>query len=39
MFEHLYRFHSRRVYALCLRMAGNTTEAEDLTQKVFLLLL
>src|ERR1700691_768320 len=39
MFEHLYRLHSRRVYALCLRMAGNTTEAEDLTQEVFLLLL
>ena len=39
MFEHLYRLHSRRVYALCLRIAGNTTEAEDLTQEVFLLLL
>jgi RNA polymerase sigma-70 factor, ECF subfamily len=39
MFEHLYRLHSRRVYALCLRTAGNTTEAEDLTQEVFLLLL
>jgi RNA polymerase sigma-70 factor (ECF subfamily) len=39
MFEHLYRLHSRRVYALCLRIAGNITEAEDLTQEVFLLLL
>jgi RNA polymerase sigma-70 factor (ECF subfamily) len=39
MFEHLYRLHSRRVYALCLRIAGNMTEAEDLTQEVFLLLL
>jgi RNA polymerase sigma-70 factor (ECF subfamily) len=35
-FERLYRLHSRKVYALCLRMAGNPTEAEDLTQDVFL---
>lgn len=35
-FEQLYRLHSRRVYALCLRMAGNPTQAEDLTQDVFL---
>lgn len=39
VFEFLYRLHSRRVYAVCLRMVGNTTEAEDLTQKAFLLLL
>jgi RNA polymerase sigma-70 factor, ECF subfamily len=39
MFEHLYRLHGRRVYALCLRITGNMTEAEDLTQEVFLLLL
>lgn len=38
-FEYLYRYHSRRVYALCLRMVGNTAEAEDLTQEAFLLLL
>ena len=38
MFESLYRMHSRRVYALCLRMVGNTTDAEDLTQETFLLL-
>jgi RNA polymerase sigma-70 factor (ECF subfamily) len=38
-FEYLYRLHSRRVYAMCLRMLGNTTEAEDLTQEAFLLLL
>jgi RNA polymerase sigma-70 factor (ECF subfamily) len=37
--EYLYRSHSRRVYAVCLRMVGNTTEAEDLTQETFLLLL
>ena len=36
-FETLYRQHSRRVYALCLRMAGNVTEAEDLTQDSFLM--
>ncbi len=35
-FERIYRLHSRRVYALCLRMVGNTAEAEDLTQEVFL---
>jgi len=39
VFEYLYRLHSRRVYALCLRMVGNTAEAEDLTQEAFLLLL
>ena len=37
MFEGLYRLHSRRVYALCLRMVKDTTEAEDLTQETFLL--
>ena len=35
-FEHLYRSHSRRVYSLCLRMIGNTAEAEELTQEAFL---
>lgn len=35
-FEQLYKSHSRRVYALCLRMVGNPTEAEDLTQDAFL---
>jgi RNA polymerase sigma-70 factor (ECF subfamily) len=39
VFEYLYRLHSRRVYALCLRMVGITAEAEDLTQEAFLLLL
>jgi RNA polymerase sigma-70 factor, ECF subfamily len=34
-FEELYRRHMRRVYALCLRMTGDATEAEDLTQEVF----
>ena len=35
-FERIYRLHSRRVYALCLRMVGNSAEAEDLTQEAFL---
>jgi RNA polymerase sigma-70 factor, ECF subfamily len=35
-FERIYRLHSRKVYSLCLRMAGDTSEAEDLTQEVFL---
>jgi RNA polymerase sigma-70 factor, ECF subfamily len=37
-FEYLYRVHARRVYAVCLRMIGDPTEAEDLAQEVFLLL-
>ncbi len=35
-FERLYEQHHRRVYSLCLRMLGNSTHAEDLTQEVFL---
>jgi RNA polymerase sigma-70 factor (ECF subfamily) len=35
-FERIYRMHNRKVHALCLRMAGNPAEAEDLTQDVFL---
>src|SRR4029077_4242569 len=35
-FELLYGLHKRRVYSLCLRMTGNTAEAEDLTQEAFL---
>jgi RNA polymerase sigma-70 factor (ECF subfamily) len=34
-FEVLYQRHHRRVYSLCLRMVANSTEAEDLTQDVF----
>src|ERR1700730_5101218 len=34
-FEEIFRLHHRRVYSLCLRMLGNSTEAEDLTQDVF----
>jgi RNA polymerase sigma-70 factor (ECF subfamily) len=35
-FEMLYQRHHRRVYSLCLRMTNNQTEAEDLTQEVFI---
>ena len=35
-FEELYRRHNRRVYAICLRMTQNQSEAEDLTQEVFI---
>src|SRR5213592_3477347 len=35
-FEFLYRLHSRRVYALCLRMVNNPSDAEDLMQEAFL---
>ena len=34
-FERLYQQHNRRVFSICLRMLGNPTEAEDLTQDVF----
>jgi RNA polymerase sigma-70 factor (ECF subfamily) len=35
-FSVLFETHKRRVYSLCLRMTGNTAEAEDLTQESFL---
>lgn len=35
-FEFLYQLHSRRVYALCLRMVNNPADAEDLMQEAFL---
>jgi RNA polymerase sigma-70 factor, ECF subfamily len=35
-FEFLYGLHSRRVYALCLRMVNNPSDAEDLMQEAFL---
>lgn len=35
-FAALFEAHKRRVYSLCLRMLGNPTEAEDLTQEAFL---
>jgi RNA polymerase sigma-70 factor (ECF subfamily) len=35
-FGDLFELHKRRVYSLCLRMTGNTVEAEDLTQDAFI---
>ncbi|MFN0278557.1 MAG: RNA polymerase sigma factor [Pyrinomonadaceae bacterium] len=35
-FEELYKRHHRRVYSVCLRMLQNASEAEDLTQDVFI---
>src|SRR5260370_8933011 len=35
-FEFLYHLHSRRVYALCLRMVNNPSDAEDLMQEAFM---
>jgi RNA polymerase sigma-70 factor (ECF subfamily) len=34
-FEDVFRLYQRRVYTVCLRMSGNKTDAEDLTQEVF----
>jgi len=35
-FAALFETHKRRIYSLCLRMTGNTAEAEDLAQEAFL---
>ena len=35
-FEEIYKRHHRRVYSVCLRMLQNVSEAEDLTQDVFI---
>ncbi|HXG83761.1 MAG TPA: RNA polymerase sigma factor [Pyrinomonadaceae bacterium] len=35
-FELLYERYHRRTYGLCLRMTSSPTEAEDLTQEVFI---
>jgi RNA polymerase sigma-70 factor (ECF subfamily) len=35
-FSKLYNLHKRRVYTLCLRMLGNVSAAEDMTQNAFL---
>lgn len=35
-FEKLYEQYHKRVYSLCLRMLGEASQAEDLTQEVFL---
>ncbi|MDD5543201.1 MAG: RNA polymerase sigma factor [Acidobacteriia bacterium] len=35
-FEFLYHLHKKRVYSLCLRMTGSTSEAEDLAQEAFM---
>src|SRR6267142_2983979 len=35
-FAELYQEHHGRVYSICLRMTQNVSEAEDLTQEVFI---
>jgi len=35
--EALYRLHVARVYGLCLRLTGNTADADDATQDTFVL--
>lgn len=34
-FERLYRTHVQRIFSLCARMVGDRTQAEELTQDVF----
>src|SRR5581483_7882185 len=34
--EELVRLHTRKVYGLCYRFTGSASEAQDLTQEVFL---
>src|SRR3954463_15705663 len=34
--EDLVKLHTRRVYAICYRFTGSDSEAQDLTQEVFL---
>jgi RNA polymerase sigma-70 factor (ECF subfamily) len=35
-FEELYRAHSARLFSVACRMVGNTADAEDLLQEIFL---
>ena len=35
-FHALYQTHHRRIYSLCLRMTQSVTDAEDLTQEIFI---
>jgi RNA polymerase sigma-70 factor (ECF subfamily) len=35
-FEELYRTHAGRIFSLAVRMLGNTADAEDLLQEIFL---
>src|SRR5215813_6388020 len=35
-FHELYQMHHRRVYSICLRMTQDISDAEDLTQEVFI---
>ncbi len=35
-FEEIYQRHHRRTYSICLRMTQNPSEAEDLTQEVYI---
>jgi RNA polymerase sigma-70 factor, ECF subfamily len=35
-FEEIYHRHHKRVYSICFRMLRNASDAEDLTQQVFI---
>src|ERR1044072_6251829 len=35
-FERIYRRHHKRVFSLCFRMVKNVSDAEDLSQEVFI---
>jgi RNA polymerase sigma-70 factor (ECF subfamily) len=36
VFDELYQAHHRRVFSICLRMTQNVSEAEDLSQEIFI---
>lgn len=35
-FEEIYHLHHKRVYSICFRMVQNASDAEDLSQQVFI---
>lgn len=38
-FEKLFHLYGKKLYSLCLRMSGNSHEAEDLMQEIFVILI
>ena len=38
-FEKLFHLYGKKLYSLCMRMSGNSHEAEDLMQEIFVILI